>query len=220
MEKNNDFILEIKNLNLSYGANRILSSFNFSQRRDTITCITGKSGIGKTTVMMAVVDPDDLVGATIDGEIYFDNVRIDNKSRRQRADFCRGRLSVMLQDSASSLDPVMTVGRQMLEVLGNKEMVKKQLADVLFDNPDEIYKMYPHNLSGGMKQRVCLAMAIGSNPKLLILDEPYANIDEESKKQLMSHIIDKKRETQMAVLIITHDRKQAIDFADEIIVME
>lgn len=216
-----DKMLEIKALSVSYGENTILNNFCLEVYRGETVCIMGRTGIGKTSVLRAVagVLPPD---ASMKGEILIDGVRVDTMTCKQRADYLRGRVGIMLQDSKTSLDPTVTVFKQLRETIpsGDRGEVLNWLTKVGFSDPAYVAHRRPHELSGGMLQRVCLAMAMASGFDLLILDEPFSQVDPKTKQQLTEIVLAWQKQHHTAVLIITHDEKSTICCGSRTIMME
>ena len=213
-----DILLDIKNLNIVYsttdGVVRALNDANLQIRRGEALGLVGETGAGKTTlargIMRLIPHPP---GEIVSGEILYeghDLLRLTEKEMRQM----RGRqISMIFQDPMTSLNPVMTVGDQILEVIRNhhpelsRQEAKKQAGDMLemVGITAGRYDDYPHQFSGGMKQRVIIAIALACNPQLLIADEPTTALDVTIQAQVLEMIRDLKQKNNTSMLLITHD---------------
>lgn len=213
-----DILLDIKNLNIIYsttdGVVRALNDANLQIKRGEALGLVGETGAGKTTlargIMRLIPQPP---GEIVSGEIIYegnDLLKLSEKEMRQM----RGRqISMIFQDPMTSLNPVMTVGDQILEVIRNhhpelsKQEAKKQAGDMLemVGITAGRYDDYPHQFSGGMKQRVIIAIALACNPQLLIADEPTTALDVTIQAQVLEMIRELKRKNNTSMLLITHD---------------
>ena len=213
-----DILLDIKNLNIVYattdGVVRALNDANLQIRRGEALGLVGETGAGKTTlargIMRLIPNPP---GKILSGEILYegnDLLKLSEKEMRQM----RGRqVSMIFQDPMTSLNPVMTVGDQILEVIRNhhpelsKQEAKKQAGEMLemVGITAERYSDYPHQFSGGMKQRVIIAIALACNPQLLIADEPTTALDVTIQAQVLEMIRGLKQKNNTSMLLITHD---------------
>ena len=211
-------LLDIKNLNIIYsttdGVVRALNDANLQIKRGEALGLVGETGAGKTTlargIMRLIPQPP---GEIVSGEIIYegnDLLKLSEKEMRQM----RGRqISMIFQDPMTSLNPVMTVGDQILEVIRNhhpelsKQEAKKQAGDMLemVGITAGRYDDYPHQFSGGMKQRVIIAIALACNPQLLIADEPTTALDVTIQAQVLEMIRELKRKNNTSMLLITHD---------------
>ena len=227
-----DILLDIKNLNIVYsttdGVVRALNDANLQIRRGEALGLVGETGAGKTTlargIMRLIPHPP---GEIVSGEIIYeghDLLRLTEKEMRQM----RGRqISMIFQDPMTSLNPVMTVGEQILEVIRNhhpefsRQEAKKQAGDMLemVGITAGRYDDYPHQFSGGMKQRVIIAIALACNPQLLIADEPTTALDVTIQDQIMKLINELKQELGMSVILVTHDLGVIAQMCDRVAVM-
>jgi peptide/nickel transport system ATP-binding protein len=224
-------ILEVRDLSVSYGAgrsaNRAVHGISFKINRGETLAIVGESGSGKTTTAQSIIGL--LSGGRIDGgQVLLNDTDIAGWSDR-RLDGLRGsRIGLIPQDPGSSLNPIRTIGSQLVEMFqihghrlskaAGKAKVLELLAKVGLSSPELRYDQYPHQLSGGMRQRVLIAMAIMLEPELIIADEPTSALDVTVQKRILDLIETLKRETNASILLITHDLGVAAR-ADAIVVM-
>jgi oligopeptide/dipeptide ABC transporter ATP-binding protein len=224
-------LLDVKNLQLSFdqGHRHIsaLDGVSFSLDAGETLCLVGESGSGKTITALSIgrllpSPPAHYLG----GSILLEGRDALLMSARELRSI-RGRIvSYIFQDPASSLNPVYRVGTQVLEVLklhrpaaANQEEVIRLLKSVGIAAPETRAQSFPHELSGGMQQRVMIAIAMASNPKLLIADEPTTALDVTIQAQIIEQLLVVKRQSGMAVLLITHNLGLAAELADRIAVM-
>lgn len=205
----------IKGISLEIGAGRIVG-------------LVGESGSGKSITALSIMG---LLASNLKitgGSIAFqDKVLTDLDSNHLES--LRGdRITFIFQEPLTSLNPTMKIGRQVEEVLllhtgldkeARKKKVLKALGDVGLKEPERVYNVYPHQLSGGMRQRVMIAMAILMEPALLIADEPTTALDVTTQRQILDMIRDISRRNNMSVIFITHDLKLARKYCDELVVM-
>ncbi|WP_374833166.1 dipeptide ABC transporter ATP-binding protein [Paenochrobactrum pullorum] len=225
-------ILDIKELSISYGkaakAKRVVNGISFSLNHGETLAIVGESGSGKTTTAQAIIGL--LTGGQIDdGQILLNGQNIAHWSDKQLDGLRGSRIGLIPQDPVTSLNPIRTIGSQLSEIfvlhrlaMGRKkikEIVLELLEKVGLPSPELRYNQYPHQLSGGMRQRVLIAMAIALKPELIIADEPTSALDVTVQKRILDLIDALKQETNASVLLITHDLGVAAR-ADAIVVMQ
>ncbi|WP_395681359.1 dipeptide ABC transporter ATP-binding protein [Inquilinus sp.] len=231
-------VLEVENLIVSYvgdraGAQRVVDGVSFRIRPGEVVALVGESGSGKTTTAQAVIGLLPENGRVEGGAIRLAGTDISGWSQK-RLDVLRGaRISLIPQDPGSSLNPVKTIGAQVEEILAihrrgatgggraaNRARVIELLARVGLSRPELRAQQYPHELSGGMKQRVLIAIAIALQPSLIIADEPTSALDVTVQRRILDLIDELRREFGTAVLLVTHDLGVAADRADRLIVLQ
>ena len=226
-------LLRVRDLNVSYstagGDVSVVQGVNLEVRPGQMTAIVGESGSGKTTSAMAAIGllPSN---ATIDaGTITFDGRDITSLRRRQWRELRGRRIGLIPQDPNNSLNPVQTIGASVEEGMRihkvgtaaeRKAKALELLERVGIDDPARRYHQYPHELSGGMKQRVLIAAAVALEPDLIIADEPTSALDVTVQKIILDLLDDMRAELGMGILFITHDLAVAGDRADRVVVME
>jgi len=191
--------------------------------------LVGETGCGKSVTARSILRLINPPGKIMDGKIIFEGEDILSMSEKEIRNKVRGHgIAVVLQKPMSSLNPVFTIGQQFLDILKrNHEFTKKQavkvakesLEAVTLSDPDRILQSYPHELSGGMQQRVQLAMALACEAKLLIADEPTTALDVSVQLQVLKLINSLQREKNMALLLISHDLAVISNMCDHIVVM-
>ena len=190
--------------------------------------IVGESGSGKSVTALTVIGLTRLPNATISGDIEFDGMNLVTLPDRQMRSVRGKRIAMIFQDPLSSLHPLFKIGWQIVEAIRTHEDVSKQVArqraidalrEVGIPNPERRIDNYPHELSGGMRQRVMIAMALVLKPDVLIADEPTTALDVTVQAQILDLIRKLKDEYQTAVIMITHDLGVIAEIADEVAVM-
>ncbi|MEQ1771635.1 MAG: ABC transporter ATP-binding protein [Devosia sp.] len=226
-------LLEVENLSVAYRENnhnqRVTHGVSFSIAAGEVVALVGESGSGKTSTAQAVIGLLPENGRIESGAIRLNGEDIATWSNK-RLDTIRGKqISLIPQDPTSSLNPVKTIGRQVGEIFrlhGTQDQrdVDRQVVELLdrvgLNDPELRARQYPHELSGGMKQRVLIAIAIALKPQLIIADEPTSALDVTVQRRILDLIDNLRREFGTAVLLVTHDLGVAGDRADRIVVLQ
>ncbi|WP_038299091.1 ABC transporter ATP-binding protein [Metaclostridioides mangenotii] len=232
MNNKKDKILDIKNLKTSFSTKRgeveAVRDVSFDVYKNEIVGLVGESGSGKSitskSIMRLIVNP----GYIKSGEILFNNVDLMRLSEKQMRNIRGNEISMVFQDSMTALNPLIKVGKQMTEIIIRhqkvgkieaKNMAMEILGMVGIPDPKIRYDNYPHEFSGGMRQRVCIAMAISSSPKLLIADEPTTALDVTIQAQILKLIKELNNKNENSTLLITHDLGVVYNTCDRVIVM-
>ncbi|MEG0934538.1 MAG: ABC transporter ATP-binding protein [Clostridia bacterium] len=225
-------ILQVKGLYTSFftdsGEVHAVNGVSFDLEKGKALGIVGESGSGKSvtaySILRILTDP----GRVTAGEILFDGEDILKYSRAQMRAFRGQKISIIFQDPMTSLNPVYTIGNQIMEaVLLHTKRTKREAAEralemlqlVGVNEPEKRLKQYPHELSGGMRQRVMIAMALACEPDILIADEPTTALDVTIQAQILELMQSLQKKLDMAIIIITHDLGVIADMCDEIIVL-
>src|ERR1700734_529649 len=191
--------------------------------------IVGESGSGKSVTSYAVMRILDRAGHIAGGSIVFGGVDIGNASESEGSDLRGREISMIFQNPRAALNPIRKVGKQIEDILLNhvqavRSDVKEKAIDALrrvrIGNPEERYHAYPFELSGGMCQRVVIALALACRPQLLIADEPTTGLDVTTQKAVMDLVVELTRERAMSTILITHDLGLAAAYCDRVVVME
>ncbi len=227
-------LLEVENLNVSFmsyaGEVKAVRNVSFYVGEKETLALVGESGCGKTVTSKSVMRLLDRTTAVIKAgsRIEFQGENITTMSKKRLSQIRGNDIAMIFQDSMTSLNPTMTVGKQIVENILNHNNINKSqalgralelLQLVEIPNPEERLKAYPHQLSGGMRQRVMIAIALANNPKLLIADEPTTALDVIIQAQLMDLLSSLKEKLGMSVILVTHDLGVVSYFADRVHVM-
>ncbi len=225
-------LLDVKHLHTFFrtkkGIVKAVNDVSYSVDAGRTLGVVGESGSGKSVSAMSILHLLDGNGYIDSGEVWFDGRDLTKLSESEMYSVRGNDISVIFQEPMTSLNPVFTVERQVSEPfiihqhMSKKEAAEKvveMLADVKIPNPHIVAKQYPHQLSGGMRQRVMIAMALACKPKLLIADEPTTALDVTIQAQILKLINDLKAEHGTSVLFITHDLGVIRQIADDVAVM-
>lgn len=231
MEK--DKILEVEDLVTGYkgkdGFVKAVDGVSFDLERGETICIVGESGSGKSVTSMSIMRLVEFEnGKILNGDIRYNQESLIQKNNEQMRKIRGSEISMIFQEPLTALNPVFTIGKQITEaILFHHKIDKKKAWDraeelvqmVGISDPAARLKQYPHELSGGMRQRVMIAMALASEPKLLIADEPTTALDVTIEAQILELLRTLKKERNMSIMLITHDIGVAAEMADRIIIM-
>ena len=225
-------LLEVKNLHTYFktrnGTVKAVNDVSYSIERGKTLGIVGESGSGKSVSAMSILRLLDANGYIAGGEISFDGKDLGSLSTNDLYHIRGNRISVIFQEPMTSLNPVFTIKKQLSEpFIIHQKMTKKQaeekciemLRAVQIPNPEAVAKQYPHQLSGGMRQRVMIAMALACKPDILIADEPTTALDVTIQAQILRLMNDLQRENGTAIMFITHDLGVINEMADDVVVM-
>ena len=225
-------IVEIKNLDLSFklenGIFQTLYNVSLSLKQGEIHALVGESGCGKSVTAMSIIKLLPKNAVITSGEIIYNGDNILNYDKNSMRKLRGSDIVLIPQDPMTSLNPLYTIGNQLAEVINkNNTMNKKEIYDktievlslVKIPNPKEKIDSYPHELSGGMKQRVIIAMALAANAKIIIADEPTTALDVTIQAEIMKLLCDIKTNFNTSILLITHDLGLVGKYADEVSVM-
>ena len=224
-------LLSIKNLAVTYGnnPNPTIAGVNLDLAEGEIVSIVGESGSGKTTVIRALLGVLPNTGRVSEGSITFDGQDLLGFSTKDWLDLRGNHIAMIFQDSGNMMNPIQTIGKQFVEFIQLHSTMSKQeaetkaiemLARTNLPHPEAIMKSYPFELSGGMRQRVGIAMAITFSPKLLLGDEPTSALDVTTQAQIVEELLRINRENKTSMIIVTHNIGVAAHMSDKIVVMK
>ncbi len=225
-------LLEIKDEKLSFftpaGEVKALNGVSFSMNEGEVLGIVGESGSGKSVTAYSIMGLTAYPGKLIGGTIYFNGHQIEKMSEKEMRKIRGNEVSIIFQDTMTSLNPVYTIGNQITEVIrlhtgkSKKEAydrAKELLELVGINEPTKRLKQYPHELSGGMRQRVMIAIALACEPKLLIADEPTTALDVTIQAQILELMQELRQKLGMSIIMITHDLGVVASMCERIAVM-
>jgi oligopeptide transport system ATP-binding protein len=227
-----EYLVDIKNERLSFftpaGEVKALNDVSMHISEGEVLGVVGESGSGKSVTAYSLMGLTAHPGRLIGGDLNFNGHHINDMTERDMRKIRGSEVSIIFQDPMTSLNPVYTIGRQIREViLLHTKKSKKEANDrarellrlVGINEPDKRLKQYPHELSGGMRQRVMIAIALACEPKLLIADEPTTALDVTIQAQILELMTDLKKKLGMAIILITHDLGVVAGSCDRIAVM-
>ncbi|SFA96929.1 peptide/nickel transport system ATP-binding protein [Lentibacillus halodurans] len=232
-EQHDQNVLDINNLHTGFlidgELHHAVVDVNLSVKPKEVVCVVGESGCGKSVMSLSIMNLLPKINSKISkGEIIFNGEDLTQKTDEEMNKVRGKDISMIFQEPMTALNPVFTVGSQLQEVLFNHTDMSKQearergidlLKQVGIPRPEKIIDEYPHQLSGGMRQRIMIAISIALNPKLLIADEPTTALDVTVQAQILELMKAIQEKEDMAIMLITHDLGVVAEMADKVIVM-
>ena len=228
----NKYILEVKDLHTSFftenGEVQAVNGISFTLEQGKTLGIVGESGSGKSVTAYSIMQILAETGKITGGEVRFHGEDITKWNRLQMQKFRGEKCSIIFQDPMTSLNPVFTVGSQLMEAIllhtdKDKKQARERAIEILtlvgVNEPESRLKQYPHELSGGMRQRVMIAMALVCEPDILIADEPTTALDVTIQAQILELMQELQKKLGMAIIMVTHDLGVIASMCDEILVM-
>ncbi|TWH56139.1 oligopeptide transport system ATP-binding protein [Desulfitobacterium sp. LBE] len=228
----NEYLVDIRNERLSFftpaGEVKALNDVSLHVREGEVLGVVGESGSGKSVTSYSLMGLTAHPGRLIGGDLYFNGHHINKMTERELREIRGNEVSIIFQDPMTSLNPVYTIGNQIREVIllhtkktkkEANERARELLQLVGINEPEKRLKQYPHELSGGMRQRVMIAIALACEPKLLIADEPTTALDVTIQAQIIELMINLKEKMGMSIILITHDLGVVAGMCDRIAVM-
>ena len=225
-------LLEVKNLEVSFALRQgdliALNDVSFTLDKRERLGVVGESGAGKSVTGFAVINLISKPGRISKGEILFDGQRLDQFSEKEMRSIRGNRISMIFQDPMMTLNPVLTVGTQMVETLRAhqnisvkeaKEIAIRKLELVHIPSPDRRLTQYPHEFSGGMRQRIVIAIALLTDPAIIIADEPTTALDVTIQAEIMDLLIELCEAHDMGLMLITHDLGVVAEVTERVMVM-
>ncbi len=225
-------ILEVKDLEVNFktfsGEVQAVRGISFDLHEGEALSIVGESGSGKSVTVKAIMGLLATNGYYKNGEILFEDMDVTKLKEKDLHKVRGNKMAMIFQDPMTSLDPTMTIGKQIMEVIilhqkVSKEVARKKAIELIemvgIDNPEYRMKQYPHQFSGGMRQRIVIAIALACEPKILIADEPTTALDVTIQAQIIDLMKDLQKKTGVALIFITHDLGVVANVADRVAVM-
>lgn len=225
-------LLEVKNIEVGFETKKkqttIVSDLSFKVEKGKTLCIVGESGCGKSLTSLSIMGLLPRSGKIPKGEILFKGEDLSKKTMKQMSKIRGNQISMIFQEPMTSLNPVYKVGRQIAEAVIHHQHVGKKEAHlraiemlrlVGIPSPEKRVEAYPHELSGGMRQRIMIAIALSCKPELLIADEPTTALDVTIQAQILDLMKSLQQELEMGIIMITHDLAVVSETADDVLVM-
>ncbi|MBR2527139.1 MAG: ABC transporter ATP-binding protein [Blautia sp.] len=232
MSENCEYMLEVKNLHTSFftdsGEVKAVNGVSFDLKPGEIMGIVGESGSGKSVTAYSVMQILADTGRIVEGSVFYKGEDITRWDKRRMQKFRGKCCSIIFQDPMTSLNPVFTIGNQLMEAIRlhtdkNRSQAKARAIEMLelvgVNEPARRLKQYPYEMSGGMRQRVMIAMALACEPDILIADEPTTALDVTIQAQILELMQELQKKMGMAIIMVTHDLGVIADMCDKIIVM-
>jgi oligopeptide transport system ATP-binding protein len=227
-----EYLVDIKNERLSFftpaGEVKSLNDVSIQLKEGEVLGIVGESGSGKSVTAYSLMGLTAHPGKLLGGELHFNGHQIEKMTDKEMRTIRGNEISIIFQDPMTSLNPVYTIGNQITEVIRlhtdkDSKQAKARARELLelvgINEPDKRLKQYPHELSGGMRQRVMIAIALACEPKLLIADEPTTALDVTIQAQILELMMELKDKLGMAIIMITHDLGVVASMCERIAVM-
>lgn len=230
MEKN--VLCEVRNLHTAFRIKDTyydaIENVNLSLYSNEVLAIVGESGCGKSTLATTIMGLHDFNYTKVSGEVIFEDKNLLTLDQDEYNKIRGGKIGMIFQDPLSALNPLQRIGEQIEEALTyhtkfSKEEKKARVLELLekvgIENPRRVYRQFPHQLSGGMRQRVMIAMALSCKPKMIIADEPTTALDVTIQAQILDLLTDLQNEIKAGIILITHDLGVVAQMADRVAVM-
>jgi peptide/nickel transport system ATP-binding protein len=232
MMPNKQALLDIQQLKTHFftenGVVPSVDGVSFQINKGETVAVVGESGCGKSVTSLSIMGLVGSPGKIVGGEILFEGRDLTKATKKELRKIRGNEIAMIFQEPLTSLNPVFTVGSQVAEAIrlhqnASKEEAKQKTIELLkrvgIPRAEKVYSSYPHSLSGGMRQRVMIAMALSCNPKLLIADEPTTALDVTIQAQILHLMRELSRENDTAIMLITHDLGVVAEMVDRVIVM-
>ncbi len=218
-------LLEVKDLSLSYGEKEVLKNVSFSLNKGEVLCIVGESGSGKSSILLSIMGllPRE---ARLNGSILLNGRELLNLREEEYRELRGKEVGIVFQEPSLYLDPLFKVKDQILEAYtthfgknGGEERVIEILRKVGVQDVERVMNSYPHQLSGGLRQRICIAIAVVCNPKLVLADEPTTALDFTVQRRILG-LFSRLKEEGKGIILVTHDFGVVAEVADRVLVLK
>ena len=222
-------LLKIDDITVAYDKHKVLENFSLDIGEGEIVCLVGESGSGKTTVIRSVLGLLPTSGHIISGDIIYNGQSLLSMNQKEFMSVQGTQMSMIFQDSGSMLNPVRKIGSQFIEYIRvHRKISKKEAENIALERLKEVHladaenvmNSYPFQLSGGMRQRVGIAMALAFEPKLLLADEPTSALDVTIQAQIVRQMMELQKKENTAVIMVTHNLGVATYMSNKIVVMQ
>lgn len=222
-------LLKIDDITVAYDKHKVLENFSLDIDEGEIVCLVGESGSGKTTVIRSVLGLLPTSGHIISGDIIYNGQSLLSMNQKEFMSVQGTQMSMIFQDSGSMLNPVRKIGSQFIEYIRvHRKISKKEAENIALERLKEVHladaenvmNSYPFQLSGGMRQRVGIAMALAFEPKLLLADEPTSALDVTIQAQIVRQMMELQKKENTAVIMVTHNLGVATYMSNKIVVMQ
>lgn len=226
--KSGDKVLEIKNLSVAYGQRTVVEDVSFRVLAGETVSIVGESGSGKSTILRAVQGLLGSEGRIVSGSITFDGVSLPDLKPDEMRRYRGGVIATVPQQAGLSMDPITRIGRQFCEAIRTQRKITQNESDaracecmrsLSLKEPEKILRSYPAMLSGGTNQRVALALAMVMEPRLILADEPTSALDVTVQVEVVRSMLELKRQSDAAILMVTHNMGVVAQMSDHVGVM-
>lgn len=230
ISRKGDFpMLDIQNITVEYDGKPFLRDFSLHMKRGEIISLVGESGSGKTTVIRSILGLLPYEGELVFGDILFEGKSLAEYSEKELQKLRGSRISMIFQDSGAMLNPIRKIGSQYIEYIQKHEKMGHKAAEeravtmleaMRLSEPEHIMKSYGFQLSGGMRQRVGIAMAMTFEPELLLADEPTSALDVTTQAQIVRQMMELRKNHGTSIILVTHNLGVAAYMSDRIVVMQ
>ena len=230
ISRKGDFpMLDIQNITVEYDGKPFLRDFSLHMKRGEIISLVGESGSGKTTVIRSILGLLPYEGELVSGDILFEGKSLAEYSEKELQKLRGSRISMIFQDSGAMLNPIRKIGSQYIEYIQKHEKMGHKAAEeravtmleaMRLSEPEHIMKSYGFQLSGGMRQRVGIAMAMTFEPELLLADEPTSALDVTTQAQIVRQMMELRKNHGTTIILVTHNLGVAAYMSDRIVVMQ
>ena len=232
MSEENKYILQVKDLHTSFatdaGEVRAVNGVSFNLEPGKTLGIVGESGSGKSVTSYSIMQILAETGKITGGEVLYRGEDISKWNEKQMQKFRGEKCSIIFQDPMTSLNPVFTIGNQLMEAIllhtdKDKKQARERAIEMLtlvgVNEPESRLKQYPHELSGGMRQRAALIRTLALNPDILLLDEPFSALDYQTRLEVSDDIGKIIKEQKKTAILVTHDISEAISMGDSVVIL-